>query len=98
MPTNIFEQFDGIYSRWSILNKVGKEVQLERMWLQMRAAYNYLLQVYYFRGYLTPYEANYANQISQTLMSIQDQKMKVNQDLANEMAKHLAKMMAKHGQ
>ena len=34
MPTNIFEQLDEIYSRWSILDKVGKEMQLERMWQQ----------------------------------------------------------------
>lgn len=46
MPTNIFEQFDELYSRWSILDKVGKEMQLERMWQQATAAYRYLLQVY----------------------------------------------------
>lgn len=98
MPTNIFEQFDELYSRWSILDKVGKEMQLEKMWLKMSAAYNYLLQVYYFKGYLTPDEANCANQISQALMSLQNQKMKIDQDLSNEMTRHLAKMVAKQGQ
>ncbi len=24
MPTNIFEQFDELYSRWSIMDKVGE--------------------------------------------------------------------------
>lgn len=63
MPTNIFEQFDEIYSRWSILDKVGKEMQLERMWQQASAAYRYLLRVYQSRGYLTLSESNSANQI-----------------------------------
>ena len=94
MANNIFEQFDEAYSRWSILDKVGKEMQLERLWQQTSAAYNYLFQVYQNRGYLTPREANYANQISQMLMALQSQKMKVNQDMASEMLKHLVKMRA----
>ena len=95
MANNIFEQFDEVYSRWSILDKVEKEMQLERMWQQMSAAYNYLLLVYQNRGYLTPTEAKYADRISQMLMSIQNEKMKVDQDLANEMTKHLLKMKVK---
>ena len=95
MANNIYEQFDEAYSRWSILDKVGKEMQLERLWQQTSAAYNYLFQVYQNRGYLTAGEANYANQISQVLRSLQSEKMKVDQDLANEMMKHLVKMMVK---
>lgn len=95
MANNIFEQFDEAYSRWSILDKVGKEMQLERLWQHTSAAYNYLFQVYQNRGYLTPQEANYANQISQMLKALQSQKMKVDQDLSNEMLKHLVKMIAK---
>lgn len=95
MANNIFEQFDDAYSRWTILDKVGKEMQLESMWQQTNAAYNYLFRVYQNRGYLTPYEANYANQISQMLKSLQSQKMKVDQDFANEMIKHLMKMIVK---
>ena len=95
MANNIFEQFEEAYSRWSILDKVGKEMQLESLWQQTSAAYNYLFQVYQNRGYLTPQEANYANQVSQMLMVLQNQKMKVDQDLANEMLKHLVKMIAK---
>lgn len=95
MPTNIFEQFDELYSRWSILNKVGKEMQLERMWQLATAAYRYLLQVYQSRGYLTLSESNYAHQIGQMLYVLQNQKIKVDQDLANEMLKHLVKMKTK---
>ena len=95
MGNNIFEQFDEAYSRWSILDKVGKEMQLESLWQQTSAAYNYLFQVYQNRGYLSPQEANYANQISQMLTALQNQKMKVDQDLANEMMRHLVKMKIK---
>lgn len=92
MANNIFVQFDEAYSRWSILDKVGKKMQLERLWQQTSAAYNYLFQVYQNRGYLTPQEANYANQISQMLKALQSQKMKVDKELSNEMMKHLVKM------
>ena len=95
MANNIFEQFDEAYSCWSILDKVGKEMQLERLWQQASAAYNYLFQMYQNRGYLTPQEADYANQISQMLMALQSQKMKVDQDLSNEMMIHLVKMIVK---
>lgn len=95
MPINVFEQFEELYSRWSILDKVGKEMQLERMWQHVTAAYRYLLQVYQSRGYLTLSESNYANQIAQMMKELQNQKMKVDQDLANEMLKHLVKMQAK---
>ena len=95
MANNIFEQFDEAYSRWSMAEKVGKEMQLERLWQQTSAAYNYLFQVYQNRGYLTPQEANYANQISQLLMALQRQKMKVDQELSNEMMNHLVKMIVK---
>lgn len=92
---NIFEQFDELYSRWSILDKVGKEMQLEMMWQQATTAYRYLLQVYQSRGYLTLSESNYANQIARMMTELQNQKMKVDQDLANEMLKHLEKMKTK---
>ena len=95
MANNLFEQFDEAYSRWSILDKVGKEIQLESLCQQTSAAYNYLFQVYQNRGYLSPQEANYANQISQMLTALQNQKMKVDQDLANEMMRHLVKMKIK---
>ena len=77
------------------MDKVGKEMQLERMWQQATAAYRYLLQVYQNRGYLTLSESNYANQISRIMIELQSQKMKVDLDLANEMLNHLVKMKAK---
>ena len=74
---------------------MGKEIQLERMWQLPTAAYRYLLQVYQSRGYLTLSENNYANQISQMLNILQNQKMKVDQGFANEMMKHLVRMNVK---
>ena len=74
---------------------MGKEIQLERMWQLPTAAYRYLLQVYQSRSYLTLSENNYANQISQMLNILQNQKMKVDQDFANEMMKHLVRMNVK---
>jgi hypothetical protein len=70
-------------------------MQLESLWQQTSTAYNYLFQVYQNRGYLTPREADYANQISQMLMALQSQKMKVDQELSNEMMNHLVKMIVK---
>ena len=58
----------------------------------MTSAYRYLVQVYQSRGYLTTNESYCANQIGQTLMMLQSEKMKVDQALANEMLKHLVKM------
>lgn len=95
MTNNILEQFEELYSRWSMAGKVGKKMQLEGMWQQLSGSYNYLFQIYQTRGYLTPIEANCANQISQMLKALQSQKMKVDQDLSNEMLKHLVKMIAK---
>ena len=95
MANNLFEQFDEAYSRRSILDKVGKEMQLESLWQQTSAAYNYLFSVYQNRGYLSLQEANYVNQINQMLAALQNQKMKVDQDLANEMMRHLVKMKIK---
>lgn len=95
MKKNIFEQFEELYSRWSVLDKVGKEIQLQGMWNQLSGTYNYICQLYRIRGYLTPVEANYANQIYQMLVGVQNEKMKVDQELAGEMLKNLVKMKAK---
>ena len=96
-PKTLFEQLDELHSQWTLLDQVGREMQLGRMWQQMTAAYRYLLQVYQNRGYLTLSESNYANQISRVMSELQNQKMKLDQDLANEMLKHLVKMKAKQG-
>ena len=94
MANNIFEQFDEAYSRWSILDKVGKEMQLAGMWQQLCATYNYIIWIWQSRGYLTVDEYNYKNRIYELLMALQNQKMKVDQELANGMLKHLVKMRA----
>lgn len=95
MPKSLVEQFDEAYSRWSKLDKVGKEMQLAGMWQQLCATYNYIIWVWQSRGYLTVDEYNYKNRIYDLLMALQSQKMKVDQDLANEMMKHLMKMIVK---
>lgn len=95
MQHNIYDQFDELYSRWSVLDRVGKEIQLQQMWNQLSGAYNYICQLYCNRGYLTSDEANYANQIYHMLVDVQNEKMKVDQKLAGEMLKRLVKMRVK---
>lgn len=92
MANNILEQFDELYSRWSVLTNIDKEMRLEQSWQQVSGMYNYLQQVYKMRGYLTPDEANYSNQLQQMLLWLQAQKAQVDQNLGDEMMKHLAKM------
>ena len=75
--------------------KVGKEMQLAGMWQQLNSSYNYLFQINQQRGYLTPDEARYANQLNQMLAGLQAQKIMVDQELSEEMMRHLAKIMAK---
>ena len=94
MANNIFEQFDEAYSRWSILDKVGKEMQLAGMWQQLCATYNYIIWIWQSRGYLTVDEYNYKKRIYELLMALQSQKMKVDEELVNEMMNHLVKMRA----
>ena len=95
MANNMLEQLEELYSRWSVAEKVGREMQLEGLWQQLSSSYNYLYQIYQHRGYLTPEEANYANQLSQMLAGLQAQKMRTDQELSEEMMKHLAKMIVK---
>lgn len=91
-PNILFEQLDELHSQWTLLDQVGREMQLGRMWQTMTSAYRYHVQVYQSRRYLTPNESYYANQIGQALMMLQSEKMKVDQALADEMLKHLVKM------
>lgn len=46
MANNILEQWEELYSRWSMAEKVGKEMQLEGVWQQLSSSYNYLFQIY----------------------------------------------------
>ena len=84
---NVFEQFDELYSRWSVLNNIDKGIRLIQLWKQVSAVYNYLLQIKRRRGYLLPDEANYASQLQQMLLGLQAQKAQVDQGLVNEMIK-----------
>ena len=93
---NVFEQFEELYSRWSVLDKVAKEMQIAKIWQQLSATYNYIFQLYQSRGYLTADESNYANQIYQMLAELNTQKMKVDKELTEEMIKHLIKMKVKN--
>lgn len=96
MMNNVFEQFGELYSRWSVLDMVAKEMQIAKMWQQLSAAYNYICQLYQSRGYLTADESNYANQIYQMLAELNTQNMKVDKELTDEMIKHLIKMKVKN--
>lgn len=95
MQNNVFEQFEELYSRWSVLDKVAKEMKIAQMWQQLSATYNYIFQLYQSRGFLTADESNYANQIYQMLAELNTQKMKVDKELTDEMIKHLIKMKTK---
>ena len=95
MANNILEQLEELFSRWSMAEKFGKEMRLDGMWQQLNNSYNYLYQIYQYRGYLTSNETTYANQLSQMLAGLQAQKMQVDQELSEEMMKHLAKMIVK---
>ena len=92
---NAIEQFEEMYSRWSLMDKVGKEMQLEGMWQRAQALYRALLCSYKSKGGLTAEEWNRAGQLQQLFQVLQAQKMQVDQDLANEMMKHLSKMAMK---
>lgn len=92
MSNRIIEQFEDLYSRWSVLDNVGKEIQLERMRSAATSFYNAIMLSYNAKGFLTPDEVKSANQLNQVFGWLRDQKAKVDQDLINEMMKHLVKM------
>lgn len=95
MANNVFELFEEAYSRWSMLDKVGKEIQLASMWQQLCTTYNHIIRVWQSQGYLTAEEYNYKNQIYQLLINLNNQKMIVDKQLSDEMMKHLVKMIVK---
>ena len=95
MPNNLLEQFEELYSQWSVSTNINKGMRLAQLWQQVSGVYNYLHQIYLMRGYLTPEEANSANQLQQILLWLQTQKAQVDHNLADEMMKHLVKMNMK---
>ena len=93
--SNTAEQFDELYSRWSMMDKSAKLFHLDEMMQRARNLYQILMLSYGRKGYLTSAEYNQVCQINQFFQDIQVQKMQVNQDLYNEMLQHIAKMMIK---
>ena len=95
MANNIAEQFEDLYSKWSLLDKVGKDAQLVEMMSRAQRLYQFLAMNYGRKGFLTQDEHNQLEQIRQIGQYLQAQKIQVDQDLWNEMMKHLAKMLVK---
>lgn len=92
MANNIVEQFEDLYSKWSLLDKVGKDAQLSEMMGSAQGLYQFLVINYGRKGFLTQDEYNQVEQIRQIGQYLQAQKILADQDLWNEMMKHLAKM------
>ena len=92
---NIAEQFEDLYSRWSLLDKAGKDAQLAEMMGRAQGLYQFLVMNYGRKGFLTQDEYNQVEQIRQIGQYLQAQKTQADQDLWNEMMKHLAKMAIK---
>lgn len=92
---NIAEQFDDIYSKWSLLDKVGKDAQLAEMMSRAQGLYQFLVMNYGRKGFLTQAEYIQVEQIRQVGQYLQAQKTKADQDLWNEMMKQMAKMTIK---
>lgn len=92
---NITEQFEDLYSKWSLLDKAAKDAQLGDMMGRAQGAYQFLMQSYGRKGFLTQEEYNQVEQIRQVGQYLQAQKTQADQDLWNEMMKHLAKMAIK---
>ena len=92
---SIAEQFEELYSRWSLMDKAGKDSQLGAMMNKAQGLYQYLLTAYGSKGYLTANEYKQVEDIRQFYQYLQAQKMQVDQDLWNEMMKQLAKMVLK---
>lgn len=92
---NIAEQFEDLYSKWSLLDKAGKDAQLAEMMGKAQGLYQFLVMNYGRKGYLTQDEYNQVEQIRQVGQYLQAQKIQADQDLWNEMMNHLAKMVIK---
>ena len=92
---NIVEQFEEIYSRWNLLDKAGKDLQLGNMMQNVYALYQFLMQSYTRKGFLTQEEANKVQQIKHLYLDLQNQKTQIDNDLWNEMMKRFAKMIVK---
>ena len=68
MANNILEQLEEMYSRWSVLDKVGKEMQLEGKWQRAQVLYQALQWPYNSKGGLTTEEWNRVSQLQQLIL------------------------------
>lgn len=92
---NSIDQFNEAFSRWSILDKVGKSLHMMEMWQQATNMYHALMGSCAARGYITETEMQYAGQLQQVLRDIESSARQLDADLYNEMVQHLAKMVGK---
>ena len=93
--SSIAEQFEDLYSKWSLLDKAAKEAQLSDMMGRAQGMYQFLVRAYNRKGFLTPDEYCKVDQIRQIGQYLLSQKMQVDQDLWDEMMKHFTKMTLK---
>ena len=92
---NIAEQFEDLYSKWSLLDKAGKDAQLAEMTGRAQGLYQFLFINYGRKGFLTQDEYNLVEQIRQLGQYLQAQKTQADLDLWNEIMKQLVKMKVK---
>ena len=81
MSNNIAEQFEDLYSKWSLLDKVGKDAQLAEIMSSAQGLYQFLVMNYGRKGFLTQDEYNQVEQIRQICQYLQAQKIQVDQYL-----------------
>lgn len=93
--SNIAEQFEDMYSKWSLLDKAGKDAQLAEMMGRAQGLYQFLVLNYGRKGFLTQDEYDQVEQIRQVGQYLQAQKIQADQDLWNEIMKQLARMTMK---
>ena len=62
---NISEQFEDLYSKWSLLDKAGKDAQLVEMMGRAQGLYQFLVMNFGRKGFLTQDEYNQVEQIRQ---------------------------------
>ena len=65
MSNNIAEQFEDLYSKWFLLDKVGKDAQLAEMMGSAQGLYQFLVMNYGSKGFLAQDEYNQVEQIRQ---------------------------------
>ena len=67
IANNLAEQFEDLYSKWSLLDKVGKDAQLAEMMGRAQGLYQFLVMNYGMKGFLTQAEYNQVEQIDRSV-------------------------------